>query len=581
MSGIYGVLSLEAVDREDYRNLVKWNDNYGDLKTEMYSKDQVILGIKPERLKENSDMADSHIVFQGNKAGVTDSLVFSKVADNLSDERFVISQIVDNGIDSLKDINGEFAGAIWDSEKKELLLFRDHLGVRPLFYYLDGSKVVFSSDIRGITSLENLDISVDEKWIYYCVAKIFKPSGSDTEYSGVKCVLPGGYIRFSFSNDCIRSESGRYWIPGCKKIRHRDKVAYAKEIRGLVEDAVRIRANATNHRIGAELSGGLDSGVISLILAEIKKDCFYYSWSPGPDVLPYAEKDERLIIKDICDKGGIDCHFGGLIINFQEHTQMRDRSPLSFDGYKENVPYMYEYAFPSYVNTAQIYETAAVMQEHGVKFVFTGHSGDEGISHRSNPYELWYNHEYYRYLRLMFSRSSRAKNRIAETIRLIAENRRIVRDSVKSPIPYDEGRCSILNEDFVNNLNPEKVHFLFPYDPKQYIRDGGIRNRLDVVAFYGASVGVRCHHNGSCVVKQFKCQRIIVCARPIISFFAIVEHLGHFGLFIYCDDVVVIYMKFHRIGRTGLVGRCAALFPCCFVQICGKALAAYYLVRCQ
>lgn len=491
MSGIYGVVSTSFIMEHEYINTCKWNAMYGDQSEERYLEDNIILGVIPEKLKNYDYGAENCILKYGNMTGVADCLIFSDVHKETSDEYFLHTTICRYGIDALKNINGDFAGAIWDGDKHELLLYRDHVGVRPLFYYQDDSRVIFSSDIRGITSISTIDASIDERWIYYSVTNIYSPSVTDTEYKNIKCVPPGGYMRFRFLDGSIETSSDRYWVPGEREIKLKNKEAYISELRSLVEDAVRIRANATNLPIGAELSGGLDSGVIDLLLAKMGKKCFYYSWSPGRDVLPYAKGDERIVIDDICEKAGIQCNYGGLRIRLGDHKQLRERTPLSFEEETGKFTYPFKYAFPCYVNTIQIYDTAAVMQENSVKFVFTGHSGDEGISHRSNPYELFYNHEYYRYLRLMFSRSSIYKHRLISTFKLIAENQSNAKNDLLKPTPYSEGGYSILNKTFIQELAPEGKLFLFPYDPRTYIRSGGIRNRLDILAFFSASTGVR------------------------------------------------------------------------------------------
>ena len=491
MSGIYGVASLDGLGIENYENLEKWNAAYGDQKKEVFFAENLYLGIKPQKLKEYENNIKQGVQKHDEKIGVVDGLIYSDVNNEMSDESFLFSTICDNGIDSLSNINGDFAGAIWDGENRNLLLFRDHVGVRPLFYYFDGKRIIFSSDIRGITSISDIDAAIDEKWIYYNVTNVYFPTVIDTEYEKIKCVPPGGYIKFSFLENKINAYSDRFWIPGQRKIKLKDRASYTKELRRLVEDAIKIRANVTKYPIGAELSGGLDSGVIDILLSKMEKNCFYYSWSSSKEERPYVENDERIIIDDICKENAITCHHGSSKISFNKHTQMNENSPLIFTEQNKNMLYSFKYAFPEYVNTLSIYDTAAVMQENGIKLVFTGHGGDEGVSHRSNPYELYYNHEYYRYFRLMFSRSSVYKNRLINTIRLIRENMKEANEVLLNPIPQSEGGYSILNKDFVKELRPEQVRFLFPYNPKEYIRRGGIRNRLDVLAFYGASTGVR------------------------------------------------------------------------------------------
>lgn len=491
MSGIYGIASLNKVEPSRCLNLIRWNDNYGNLPSLSHTDDALFMGIRPESIKSRVSDSESYISKSDKLIGVADCLIYSDVKGNLSDEQFLFNEIRANGINAVADINGDFAGAIWYESERKLLLFRDHLGVRPLYYYKDDDKVIFSSDIRGITSLADVDASIDENWIYYNTVNVYCPSVTDTEYKHIKCVPPGGYITFSLADEHINSQAGHYWIPGCKKYKFKDRKAYAKELRRLVEDAVKIRADVSDFPIGAELSGGLDSGVVALLLANMKKDCFYYSWSPSPEALDYAEGDERLIIKDICDKANIKCNYGGLSVSFLEHNQIKERSPLIFGREADNMAFPYKYAFPGYINTTEIYETAATMQEHGVRLIFSGHSGDEGISHRSNPFELFYNHEYYRYARLMFSRSHGKKHRFINTLKLIRQNFEIAHSSLLKPIPRNEVGYSILNKDFVSGLKPKEQRFLFAYDPKTYIRSGGIRNRFDVVSFYSAAVGIR------------------------------------------------------------------------------------------
>ena len=94
-----------------------------------------------------------------------------------------------------------------------------------------------------------------------------------------------------------------------------------------------------------------------------------------------CKNDERLVIDDICEKAGITCNYGGLSISFLDHDQMRQKSPLHFEK-EEKLSFQYKYAIPEYINTFQIYETAATMQENGVRIVFSGHGGDERRSHR-------------------------------------------------------------------------------------------------------------------------------------------------------------------------------------------------------
>ncbi len=492
MSGLYGVVSTKAIESGIYTGLSIWNRNYGDLKEQVYSEDKLLLGIWPERVRGTETDGDRFLIETSKNTGAFDAFIFSDTNSAPSDALFLSKIISSKGIEGVKDVNGEFAGAVWAKESSELLLFRDHMGVRPLFYYQDSERVIFSTDIRGITSVKDIDTSPDEDWLYVTFCGEMLMTQDSTEYQNIKCVPPGGYIRFEFGDGKITCTKGHYWIPGQKKVRLGSRREYEKELRRLVTDAVSIRANATKMGVGAELSGGLDSGVIDILLADMRKDCVYYSWTPDEKFLPLAENDERLVIDDICEKSGITCNYGELGVKLNGDELIDSRFPILLDGKYKYMPFRVKYAFPNYVNTEPIYGTSAFMKRKGVKFVFTGHGGDEGISHRGNPYELFYHHEYYRYLRLMFSRSSVSKHRILKTIELIKENIAYAKRELLIPIVSGECMNPIAGSGIKETFNGRKFpYFYFAFDPQRFILSGGSRNRLDVVAFFASCTGVR------------------------------------------------------------------------------------------
>lgn len=489
MSGIYGVVSRKEIDRSLYKGLEIWNNNYGDLEARSFESGNAFIGIKPEYLKDTTD--DKRVFSENDKIGVFDALIFSEKNSDDTDELFLYKTVKEQGVSGVKEFNGDFAGALYDIKKNKLTLFRDHLGVRPLFYYADKERIIFSTDMRGILAVEDVDASVDERWLFEKLVGGTTMTATGTEYANIHCVPFGGSVTFDLSGQEIKKTEDRYYIPGTKKFRLKNREEYTKEMRRLIEDAVKIRAEATSQPLGAELSGGLDSGVIDLLLAKMNKKCLYFSWTPSEEELALADKDERLIIKDICEKAGITCNFGGLNISFDENSLMYKRTPLEEGEYK-NISFCVRYAFPVYANTTPIFKTASFMRENGVKFIFSGHGGDEGVSHRSNPYELWYNHEYYRYLRLMYSRSSIDKHRIKKTISLIKENRKTANTVLKQSFTADIFASDLASREFYKKFGDSAIEPLsFAYDPIKYVRGGGSRNRLDVLAYYSSCTGVR------------------------------------------------------------------------------------------
>lgn len=501
MSGILGFLqnsTNENFQNMNIKTMLLWNRIYGKDAEAVSTNDTYALGCCYERLSKESEHCTT-ILTKGKKYAAIDALLFNReemlkkidLHKTISDEELLFSYIDVLGIDALKDVNGDFSGAIYDDNTKVLLLFRDHMGIRPLFYYACDEFIAFSTDIRGIISLQQVDASISESWIYRTLAGHSTLSPKNTEYKHIFCVNPASYIQFSYMDNKLVSESHKYWELGSKKIQLSSETAYKDKLRELITDAVKIRLDVISDQVGAELSGGLDSGIIDILIHRLGRKGIYFSWSPNPDELPLAENDERLIIADICEQENISCLFRKMNSDLSNDSNIaRNIQDIGICITKEHPAF--QFVLPPYINTLPICEGSQVIQREGAKVVFTGHGGDEGVSHRCNPYELFYHREYYHFFRYMWSTTHGQKNRIRKTLkksfRVLWETRRKLKRPFLNPFHAPD----LLNIDFSNKFSKEKMSALhFSYDPKSYINEGGSRNRLDNVALLGSYSGVR------------------------------------------------------------------------------------------
>lgn len=501
MSGIYGLFTKEKSAFEDFEGLAAWNRFYGN--EDCVSETNIVthknlcfrLGISAERFK--SSFESQRPIGKNDKSiFVSDALIYGRDGrdvrtKDLCDEAYLYEKVKENGIDVLKEINGDFAGALYDYENSSVTLFRDHMGVRPLFYYFDEKILVFSTDIRGITSLKNVNTELDEKWVFETITGGGGINSENTEYRFIKCVPPGGFVKISLDANPFLIQKGKYWIPGEKKYRYKNDRLYIDRLRELITDAIKIRIGSIEGSVGAELSGGLDSSVIDILINRMGHPCKFFSWTPGEDEVPMVENDERLIIKDICESEKIDCHYGHLKLAFGKESMLAHTTPLAVDFDNNFESLRDRYAFPAYISTLEICEAAQFMHSNGVKVIFTGHGGDEGVSHRCNVYELWYYHEYYHYFKTLWARTYKSKNRVKDTFRLFFDNQKKLREVRKKTFQSHTGAAALLNKDFLNKFDGKAEPLSFSYNPKDYIRKGGSRDRLDVVAFYGAHNRVR------------------------------------------------------------------------------------------
>lgn len=166
------------------------------------------------------------------------------------------------GMDIPKKLNGMFAFALWDGRKKRLLLSRDHVGIKPLYWYYDGKQLVFGSEIKAILQYPGISCSVDLKALSRYLTFEYIPSPLSI-FKEIRKLEPGSQL--IFENQSIRIES--YWDcrPKPYPWKEEEAVAYLRE---LFRDAVK-RQLIADVPLGAFLSGGIDSSILVSVMAQI------------------------------------------------------------------------------------------------------------------------------------------------------------------------------------------------------------------------------------------------------------------------------------------------------------------------
>lgn len=499
MSSIFGIFQRMDTPMGDLSKTLLWNRAYGRLQKELYTGNGICLGCCSDRLSVYSEQ-NSLIIKKPASVAAIDAVLYNhpelaanhNLSASLSDEQLLYQAISLQGMDALSDVNGDFSGALYSDTDHSLILFRDHMGVRPLYYYADEHLLAFSTDIRGLLAIDGVETTLNEDWIYRTCAGYYLDGVTATEFAHIFCIAPGSYTKFSFLQDRISAATHSYWKLGKRKIRLSSFDEYKNALRELVADSVRRRLSVIPGTVGAELSGGLDSGVIDILIHRAGRDCIYYSWSVDPQEVPYAKDDERLVIADICKQEGISCNFGHLRDNRWSGSNLH-QSMLSINKtLDEAAPPAFRYALPPYINALTLCDTSEFIERHGARVVFTGHGGDEGVSHRCNVYELLYHHEYYHFLRHLWSTTHGKKYRIVKTLKACYKTAFNDRQYFKKPLHMPFAAPEFLNQKFADSFQESEMPSLhFAYAPIEYIKEGGSRNRLDNVAILGAYNGVR------------------------------------------------------------------------------------------
>lgn len=156
-------------------------------------------------------------------------------------------------------LNGQFAFALWDRKRRRLMLGRDRLGVRPLFYAEEGGRLLFASEIKALLADPAIRAEVDPVGLAQ-VFTYWSAVPPRTMFKGV-CALPPGHLLMAESG---RSKLTRYWRPRFEDAPPVGAADAADHLRHLLTDAVRLRLRA-DVPVAAYVSGGLDSAAIATL----------------------------------------------------------------------------------------------------------------------------------------------------------------------------------------------------------------------------------------------------------------------------------------------------------------------------
>lgn len=484
MSGIFGFTTKHSNAGEKFLHALDvFNRSYGHEGSDTLLFENMGAGCHIEHFSD-SFAASVPVIKQDNIIAVIDALIYNREEITalletdplLSDEELLLKLIQTKGFAELSIVNGDFAGAIYDKTAKTWTLFRDHSGVRPLFYYKDDNLFAFSTDMRGLTALPGADMIINEEKFYARMAGYNDLSLCETEYQNIRCIRPASWTVVHESDSDFAVSENIYWRWRQKKIRMKSDDEYQAELRRLITDAVKRRLDAIPGIVGCELSGGLDSSVIAILINKLGREGRFYSWSYSPDEIPLLDgRDERKIILDICKQEKISCHFS-----------KEDLSRTVDDV-------MDEMAVP-YMNTYALTKGSAYVRSQGARVMFTGHGGDEGVSHRCNFYELWIHHEYPAFFRNIY-RTTRGKNlRLLRTAKRVIKQLFVEQPHFRKPFYKEYSNSSrFLNAEFSAKVSKDfkPLKHYFAYQPYKYIMQGGHRVRLDNIAVQGVKSGVR------------------------------------------------------------------------------------------
>lgn len=270
-----------------------------------------------------------------------------------SDTETIVHAYEEYGPEFVTRFNGMFAIALWDDRKKRLILYRDRLGEKPLYYWLQGKNLFFASEIKAILALPFFKKELNPEALFYYLS--FKNSPRQhVFFEGVESLFPGQYAIF---------EKGRlvkkiYWeIDASKELKITEAEA-ADEIRALLKSSVRYRM-ISDVPLGAYLSGGVDSSAVVGYMSRIRKKPIETFSLTYKDDLPNKDSDRQ----------------AAALMSKRFSTRHREyqMSYEEFDQDLENILCAFDEPFGGTIST---YFLSKLIRKH-VKVAISGDGADE------------------------------------------------------------------------------------------------------------------------------------------------------------------------------------------------------------
>lgn len=280
MCGIFGLVDFEAapIKTEALKKISimlsrRGPDEEGEF---IYRDEGVSCGIMHRRLsiidlrsgKQPMTNEDNSVVFACNgeiynyKEIRNELLAKGHIFKTNSDSEVILHAYEEYSVKCLDRFRGMFVFVIWDSRKRLLFIASDRVGKKPLYYHVNSSKIIFSSEIRCILSYGDIGPEVNRKAIYQYLSYCYVPP-PETAFRGIYRLMPAEYMIFSQKNN----SRNKYWyLDFSNKISITEKKA-AEQTRNLICESVKLRM-ISDVPVGVFLSGGLDSSIVTAVMTK-------------------------------------------------------------------------------------------------------------------------------------------------------------------------------------------------------------------------------------------------------------------------------------------------------------------------
>jgi len=179
-----------------------------------------------------------------------------------SDTETIVHAYEEYGLDFVKVLRGMFAIAIWDYRKNKIILVRDRIGIKPLYYWIKENKLLFSSELKALLECDEIKLFINKNAVNDYLSFLYVPA-PQTIFQGIYKLLPGEILIFEQNG---KHTLQKYW--DIEFSDHQDtEEKYTKRLRELLEESIQLRM-VSDVPVGVLLSSGLDSSIVATLAAK-------------------------------------------------------------------------------------------------------------------------------------------------------------------------------------------------------------------------------------------------------------------------------------------------------------------------
>ncbi len=286
-----------------------------------------------------------------------------------SDTEVILNAYLEWGEKFINRVDGMFGMAIYDRRDGKVRLFRDRIGIKPLYYYYDGANFGFSSELKGILNMcGNISFQIDNTAVYDFLNYTYIPDPK-TYYKYVYRLLPGHRMIFDIKSRKIVKDSA-YWRLKVNAYQgsQRKQGDLVEELKSLVESSVK-KQMVADVPVGTFLSGGVDSSIVTYEGHRVNPQLETFSIG-----FASARYNELRYAQELSDRYQI--HLNSKMF---KHDVFKGYYGRLRDWYDE--PFADTSAFPTYA--------VSQLAREKVTVVLTGDGGDEIFGGYGRQRAIW------------------------------------------------------------------------------------------------------------------------------------------------------------------------------------------------